>query len=271
MKLSFTTLGCPKWSFEQAVKNARAMGFVGIELRGVLDEMRMERIPAFMPGRQQDTLRFLRGEGVSLCGFGASAHLDRAEALPEALEEVRAAIDLCAALGIPMVRVFGDRLQEGVPEKQTIEQVAYGLSRLCEYAEGSAVNVLLEVHGQFNTVERLLPVCRAQTSERFGLIWDVAHSDRAVRDDFLPFYEALKPWIRHMHIKDHLRTKDGDLLCLVGQGDIPLERILDALSADGYDGWLSFEWEKRWHPELPEPEEAFPAYVEWMRAWEARR
>lgn len=27
---------------------------------------------------------------------------------------------------------------------------------------------------------------------------------------------------------------------------------------------ISLEWEKRWHPELDEPEVAFPAYAAWM-------
>jgi len=33
----------------------------------------------------------------------------------------------------------------------------------------------------------------------------------------------------------------------------------------GYTGYLSLEWEKRWHPEIPDPEIAFPQYMERMR------
>ena len=35
-------------------------------------------------------------------------------------------------------------------------------------------------------------------------------------------------------------------------------RVLDLLRARGYDRWVSFEWEKRWHPALEEPEVALP-------------
>lgn len=269
MKLSFTTLGCPAWDFRQTIENAARMGYAGVEIRGIRDQMRMEAIPAFQPGNQRDTLRLLNGAGVQLCAFGTSIHLDRADGLAAALEEGRIAVDLCAGLGIPAIRVFGDQLQPDCTQQQTIDQVAAGLQALCAYAEGSPVDVLLEVHGQFNTIERLLPVCQAQQSRRFGLIWDVAHSDRAYGDDYLPFYLSLKPWIRHMHIKDHRRTPQGDQLCPVGEGDIPLPAILRTLQADGFDGWYSFEWEKRWHPELPEPEEVFPAYLRYMRGQEA--
>lgn len=35
MRLSFSTLGCPGWSFEQIMENAHEMGYEAVELRGV--------------------------------------------------------------------------------------------------------------------------------------------------------------------------------------------------------------------------------------------
>ena len=53
---------------------------------------------------------------------------------------------------------------------------------------------------------------------------------------------------------------------LPGEGGVNLPDILRRLRADGYRGCYSFEWEKRWHPEIPEPEKAFPMYVRYMRS-----
>jgi hypothetical protein len=33
-----------------------------------------------------------------------------------------------------------------------------------------------------------------------------------------------------------------------------------------YRGFVSFEWEKRWHAQIPEPEVALPHFMQWMRA-----
>jgi hypothetical protein len=33
------------------------------------------------------------------------------------------------------------------------------------------------------------------------------------------------------------------------------------LAKAGYTGYYSFEWEKRWHPEIEDPEVAFPHYA----------
>ena len=53
--------------------------------------------------------------------------------------------------------------------------------------------------------------------------------------------------------------------CLAGDGDVPLRSILEVLSDAGYDGWITFEWERKWHPELPPPEVAFPHFIKHMK------
>ena len=48
-------------------------------------------------------------------------------------------------------------------------------------------------------------------------------------------------------------------------GDVPVPEIVAQLRADGYDGYYSFEWEKKWAPEIEEPEVAFPDYMHYMK------
>jgi sugar phosphate isomerase/epimerase len=60
---------------------------------------------------------------------------------------------------------------------------------------------------------------------------------------------------------------DGYQYVLLGEGDVPLKKVLDMLTAGGYDGYAILEWEKRWHPESAEPELTFLQYVSKMREW----
>jgi hypothetical protein len=43
--------------------------------------------------------------------------------------------------------------------------------------------------------------------------------------------------------------------------------MLDLLTAGGYQGWISVEWEKHWHPEIEDPELALPQHLELLNAW----
>ena len=159
-------------------------------------------------------------------------------------------------LGAAGIRVFGNRFV-GDPE-ETTRQVIEGIAALIEKTPGMNASVLLEVHGDFHTVESLSPILRAFKEEpRFGLIWDIAHTHPAYGENWKRFYDAIAPFVRHVHIKD---ARGGELK-LPGEGEIPILPIVGQLLRDGYAGAFSLEWEKKWHPELPPVETALERFV----------
>jgi predicted xylose isomerase-like sugar epimerase len=54
----------------------------------------------------------------------------------------------------------------------------------------------------------------------------------------------------------------GRRYVLTGTGDVPVRQQVEELAKAGYRGFYSFEWEKRWHPEIEEPEMAIRQYAE---------
>ena len=48
---------------------------------------------------------------------------------------------------------------------------------------------------------------------------------------------------------------------------MPVREQVQLLKAAGYKGYYGFEWEKGWHPEIEEPEVAFPHFVETIRGY----
>ena len=266
MKLSFSTLGCPEWSYERVLEEARKDGYAGIEVRGIAGEMKAEKIACFAIGRQQAARHMAEAVGVKLIGFGASSSFHDPKNLENALVDGRAAIDVASALGMGFVRVFGDKIGPDDDENEIIARVAEGVGELCRYAEGTGVMVLQEVHGNFNLARRILGVADRVARDNFGIVWDVAHSDKTYGDNWAEFYAAVKPLVRHVHFKDHVREADGSFrLCVTGEGNIPLLPIMRTLEKDGYKGYVSLEWEKTWHPDLRGPEEEFPHFVKYLR------
>ena len=187
--------------------------------------------------------------------LGTSATFHDKENFENALAEGHAAIDIAGAIGCPAIRVFGDNLTSD-PEG-AIARVADGIFTLCEYAKERGVDVLLEVHGQFVTEAALMPIVhRCGAHPRFGLLWDVCHTRNSF-PDFRAFYALFAPYIRHVHFKDII----GDRHTLPGEGTLPLKEIADMMTAGGYDGCFSLEWERKWHPELPPIEQALEKYT----------
>ena len=56
-------------------------------------------------------------------------------------------------------------------------------------------------------------------------------------------------------------------LVLLGAGEVPVREMLGLLTAGGYPHWISVEWEKRWHPEIEDPEVALPQHLDLLTTW----
>ncbi len=51
---------------------------------------------------------------------------------------------------------------------------------------------------------------------------------------------------------------------MMGEGDLPIPQMLDALVDIGYDGYISLEWVKRWAQELSDAGVVFPQFANYM-------
>ena len=260
MKICFSTLGCTEKPLAEVLHLAYAAGMDGIELRGLSGMMDNAEIPEFRPENMDETARMFAESGVKPVVLGTSCMFHTPEKAEAALKEGACSIRIAQRLGIPYIRVFGNNI---VGDREAcIARVADGISQLCGMASQCGVTVLLEVHGDFNTAETLLPVIEAQHGiPNFGLIWDICHTHTPYGMDWMRFYDAVRPYIRHVHIKD----KADNELVLPGDGEIPIREIIGRMTADGYDGYFSLEWERKWHPELPEIGIALERYIDLLK------
>lgn len=267
-KLCFSTLGCAGLCLAESARLGKTHGMSGIELRGIAGETDACKIPDFAAEHAADSRALLDEVGIVPVVLGTSCKFHDPGKRRAALDEGVASAKAAAGLGIPFIRVFGN---DAKPDAATATRsVIEGIGELC--AAAGDVIVLLEVHGDFNRSEALMPVIGALDRggvRNFGLIWDVAHSDRAYGSEWQRFYNDIAPWVRHVHIKDHVRIAAGSgtrsfRLTMPGDGEIPIRDIVRRLALDGYSGYFSLEWERMWHPELPPIENALPRFVEIM-------
>ena len=258
MKLCFSTLGCAERSLTDILALARAYRIPCLEFRGIGGVIDNREIPDFAPDRLAETRAALDRAGLTARVIGASASFHNPHERAESLAEAHTAVMIASALGAPYIRVFGNNTGED-PAAAT-QSVIEGLSLLAEDAAAHGVTALLETHGDFNRAETLSPILDALGDRAgFGLIWDVMHTYFATGRDFRPLYRLLRPCIRHVHFKDCFPDRTQ---VLPGKGDIPLCDIADRLRADAFEGCISLEWERKWHPELPPIEEALSAMAE---------
>ena len=261
MKISFSTLGCPKWGWDKILDEAVRMGYDGIEIRGIEGEMNIGQLMPFLPENIEKTIDQLREKHLEICCLDTSCRFDVKETYDRNLQEGREAIDIARKLGCKYVRVFGDNISDKADKDGALRQIASGISELGEYAKDKGVNTLIETHGDFATGDAMLGLLNHITSQNVAILWDAANGYIEKGESVEFTFNKLSGYIKHTHLKDAVGTPPNTKHCLFGQGVISVDEILKLLKSIGYDGWLSLEWEKMWIPELEEPEIAFDVYI----------
>lgn len=266
--IGFSTLGCPAWDWVTILDFAAKHGFGSIELRGLQSAMDLTERVEFGPGRIEQSKKELadRGLRVSCLGSSARMHETEAEVRQAQLAEAHRFIDLAAKLGAPYVRVFGDKLDE-TRREQVLGHVSSGLRELGSYAGDRGVVVVIESHGDFVQSATLKELLERTGSPHVALLWDAHHTFAAGKEEPEVTIAQLGRYIRHTHLKDSRPGEKERQYVLTGEGDVPVKRQVQLLGKSGYSGDYSFEWEKRWHPEIPEPEVAFPHFARVIREY----
>ena len=260
LPLGFSTLGCPQWSWSQILDFAYQHNFAALELRGLEDKLDITQHPALAPERLPDVKKQLADRGLTVACLGASARMHDLDAAQ--LDEAGRFIDLARALGTPYVRVFGDRYVDGESREATRERIAANLRQVGERAYNQGVTLLIESHGDFTDSPSLLEILERADSPAVALLWDAHNMFVATHEDPQESVRQLGRWIRHTHLKDSVPAAAGRRYVLTGTGEVPVRRQVEALATTGYRGYYSFEWEKRWHPDIEEPEIAIAHYAE---------
>ena len=258
--LGFSTLGCPTWSWKQILDFAQQHNFAALELRGLEDKIDITQHPDLAPERLPEVRQQLADRGLRVICLGASARMHDLDAAQ--LDEAGRYIDLARALGTPYVRVFGDRYVAAESREATRERIAANLRRVGERAHSQGVTLLIESHGDFTDSPSLLEIVQRADSPAVAILWDAHHTFVASGETPADTVRQLGRWIRHTHLKDSVAAGADRRYVLTGTGEVPVRQQVEALAAIGYRGLYSFEWEKRWHPDIEEPEIAIRQYAE---------
>ncbi len=246
MKLAFSTLGVPGLAVDRVVRLAADHGFHGVELRARASE---EPVHTGLGASERAGARaaFERAGVEIVC---VASYVKVAEPGPDdaVVDEIGEHVALAHDLGAPYVRVFpggGDS-----PADQADAVAARRLAAIAPYAEDKGVRVLLETHDSHARAADAARVLGLVGHRGAGAIWDVMHTWRGGEQP-VASYPVLSPHLGYVQVKD-IASVDDTVPLPLGDGVLPLAECVETLTRDDWDGWLCWEYEKRWYPQVPE-------------------
>lgn len=271
MKLAFMTLGCPEWDLDTICRNGKEMGFDGVDFRGLQDTLDVTTLPEFSTGAAA-TKQKINDAGLEVSCISSSLNVCAAEKRQANLEEARRTIDTALGLGALNVRVFGGGDVESAGKEAAAKIGCDCMEEILAMDGADKLHWLFETHDNWIRATDCKLLLDNISNPAFGALWDMGHTYRVGGESPEDTYAAIGPRVGYTHVKDAKRDPDnpnamGEWVYVPpGEGELPLAESITILRRNGYDGWLQFEHEKRWHQDLPEPEDIFPKFVAWARA-----
>lgn len=246
-------------------------GYHGVELRVLSNELDLWKLPEFQPSSRTDTRKQIDDHGTLISCVDTSACFhspDAAERQRNFAAALRMA-ELAAGIGARSIRVFGDRVQPRCSRQESAKWIADSLIQLAERLSPEKVEVWFETHGDFATSADVSEILDQIDTGLVGVIWDPANAFAQIGEAPL-ITSPMATRIRHVHFKDLRRNVQRDpQYVLPGEGEFPFKTMFESLARIDYEEFISFEWEKHWHPELAPPEVALPSFIEWWKSREA--
>lgn len=235
VRYAFSTLGVPGLPIPEVVRLAAEHGYQGVELRAHTEEP--VHIGVGMRERAAAVSEFA-AQGVDILAVAGYARV--AGPGDARVDEL---VLLAHDLGARYVRVFpgGD----GSPNDDGL--AVRRLREVAALAAGRGVRVLLETHDSHRTGAAVARILDRVGAPEVGALWDVMHTWLGGESPAAT-HTALAPHLGYVQVKDIASAEDTTPLPL-GAGVLPLAACLAPLRSDG---WLCWEYEKRWYPDAAE-------------------
>jgi sugar phosphate isomerase/epimerase len=266
IKIGFSSSVCPTWDVQQIAENANEMGFYGVELGVVRDELHLPAAEDLQTDKEIDQVRKFFADNhveiaclASIYAFDAREKNVRMRSVTRTIE----CIELAEKLGCPLVRFPIGAPAGREPVEHCLARQVPHLAELARIAARKHITLLVSNTPQLPSSRSLWFVVDGVSQPGLKCAWNPVLG-RACREGHSVAIPRLGARIRAIQMGDADFDEVGHFVGYrpLGEGDMDYSAHVDLLKGVLFDGYLTFDWpQARWE-KAPPPDEALPAALE---------
>ena len=272
MKLSFSTRGWADLGWEKMLSAAADLKFAGIEIYNLhLSPELISKGGPFCKYNAKATARILRDHKLEIPVLDTSVDIasedggigngsPNAENREGYIKILKDLMDTARNMYIPYVSIKALRDDEAMVRKNLDELIAY--------AEETGITLLMYTTGIYTDTARLRRLMDDYASDRLAVLWDLHHPYRDQGETPAETIRNLGAYVKHVHMRD---SDDARTYNLIGEGNMPMDDFMRALSSIDYDGYISLEWKRNWMEDITDFEIIFAYFINYMNRYEDTR
>ncbi len=228
MKIVFSTKNVSRPSFLNTCRYAYDYGFKGFEIYDAIKERLNHHDSILRRDRIADSKRKLVNRGLSVSALRMPTAIESDETSASTIEKY---VEMASLSGISNVIVH-------VEEKISFDVLDQKLSTAVKKAEKLDVNILFETVGYLCNTENVIEIINHFSSAVIGVSWNVRGTYFTAKESAEATIKTLGAYIKYVRLGD---MKEGKTV-LIGEGELEVEKLINALSSLNYDGFICASW-----------------------------
>ena len=228
MKIVFSTKNVSRASFLDMCRYSYDYGYAGFEIYDAIKERKQHHDSILRSDRTADSKRKLINRGLAVSALSYPCPLDSAESDADTLVRY---VDMASAAAIERVIVR-------IESEMSLDALAEKLTPAIRRAESRGVRILLETIGYLADTEHVIDVINFFSSAAVAASWNVRGTYFAGNESAETTIKHLGAYIDYVRLGD---MKDGHTV-LIGEGELPVDSFVRALSSLNFDGFVCVAW-----------------------------
>ncbi len=228
MKIVFSTKNVSRASFLDTCRFAYEYGFEGFEIYDAINERSAHYDSILRRDRIADAKRKLVNRNLSVSALRMPSPIESEECSAELIQKY---VDMAAASGIENVIV---RIENAVG----FDVLDAKLSAAIKRAEANDVSLLFETVGHLAHTENVIAIINHFASAVVGASWNVRGTYFDAGESAETTIKNLGAYIKYVRLGD----MKGGKTVLIGEGDLDVKKLLNALSSLNFEGFICAAW-----------------------------
>lgn len=257
MKLAFSTKFHQNRGFDDFLKLADELKYDGIEIHDFRDSMFSGKTSPFNPNMASVTKRTLINEKKSIVCINSCCNA--AEPSEENIEKIRSAVTVASNINVPYVKVYAEGGEDAY------ENTIKFMSEAIKIGEENNVIVIVETRGIFADTTKLCDLMNHFASDFIGADWNMYETYFVGGEDSEKTITNLGAYVKLVHLTDAVKAGEHSL---IGEGQLPIKEMTNALGSINYNGFVCIEWNPEWFDAIDDLDIVLTHYESYMETVE---
>ena len=257
MKLAFSTKFHKDRGFDDFLRVADELRYQGIEIHDFRDPMLSGRTSPFNPDMASVTKRKLINEKKSIVCINSNCNA--ADTSEENFEKLRSAVSVASNINVPYVKVHVDGGDDAY------DKAVEFIGEAIKLGEKSNVIIVVETTGIFADTTRLCDLMNHFASDYIGADWNMYETYFVGGEDPEKTITNLGAYVKLVHLTDAAKAGEHTL---IGEGNLPITEMMNALGSINYSGFVCIEWNPDWFDSIDDLDIILTHYESFMETVE---